>query len=91
LTSPEIDLTDPHLGGVTLTMQHFPDIEDTFDTGTIRVIRASDGSPVADIAVEIDDDGVPPAGWSEFSANLPDEVLGEVIKLVFELRSDDIQ
>ncbi|NIP97499.1 MAG: hypothetical protein GWO24_30350, partial [Akkermansiaceae bacterium] len=92
LTSPEIDLTDPALTGVRLTMQHFPDIEDTFDAGIIRVIRASDGVQLgADVATDIDDDGVPPADWSEFSANLPDEVLGEVIKVVFELRSDDIQ
>lgn len=86
LRSPAIDLTDPSITGVRLTFDQFKDIEPMFDDGAIRVLKASDDSILGEIASGID--GMTP-DWESFSANLPTEAIGEMIKLEFEFASDD--
>jgi hypothetical protein len=72
-------------------MQHYRDIEPTFDFGYIRVLRASDDSPLgADVASKIDSGANPSFDWDNFSAALPPEAVGEVIKLEFQFTSDDV-
>ena len=89
LRSPEIDLTAPGIASVRLSFQQFKDIESGFDFGSIRVLRASDNSPLGDeVAGPIDgitDD------WEEFSANLPAEALGEIIRIEFQFTSDELE
>ncbi len=72
-----------------MTFQQFKDIEEGFDFGSIRAIRASDGVALG-VDIEMVVDGATP-DWEEFSANLPPEAIGEVIKLEFQFISDDLQ
>ena len=87
LRSPTIDLSAA--GGATLRYNQFRDIEDGFDFGFIRVLRASDNAQLGpDIASEISGTS---GDWETFRANLPAEALGEVIKIEFQLVSDDVE
>ena len=89
LRSPAIDLTDPGLTGVRLTMQHFLDTElaPSNDVGAIRVLDANDlnielGSVASGLEGFFTD-------WREFSAPLPAAALGNIVILEFRFTSDN--
>ena len=94
LRSPPIDLTDPALTGARLMFHQWVDMEFDiipFAQGFINVLRADDTPLIPDpnpIAV-IDGSSGPSLDWSSFSANLPPEALGEMIKIEFQFISDD--
>lgn len=87
LRSPAIDLRPPSIVGATLKCKQFRDNEQGFDYGFIRVVDATTNVPLgADIASLIDGVSV---DWESFSARLPSEALGKLIKIEFRLESDD--
>ena len=92
LHSPTIDLTAAGIGGVILEFQQFKDIEppnpDLFDYGSIRVLRASDGTQLgADIVSDVTGSTI---DWETFSAPFPPEAIGEEIVIEFQFISDDV-
>ena len=92
LHSPTIDLTAAGIGGVILEFQQFKDIEppnpDLFDYGSIRVLRASDGTQLgADIVSDLTGSTI---DWETFSAPFPPEAIGEEIVIEFQFISDDV-
>ena len=92
IRSPQIDLTDPSLTGAELRFQQWVDLEYidpiAFAEGFIRVLRASDDSQLGAVVAIINGAAGPSLDWSVFSANLPPEALGEMIKLEFQFISD---
>lgn len=86
LRSPAIDLT-----GITeakLKFAHFKDIEAGFDFGSVRVLDAVTNEPLGtDIATTIDGIGTT---WEPFSARLPAEALGQMIKIEFQFVSETL-
>ncbi|MED5419077.1 MAG: hypothetical protein VYA27_10255, partial [Verrucomicrobiota bacterium] len=92
LHSPTIDLTAAGIGGVILEFQQFKDIEppnpDLFDYGSIRILRASDGTQLgADIVSDLTGSTI---DWETFSAPFPPEAIGEEIVIEFQFISDDV-
>ncbi len=85
LRSPAIDLTTA--GAATLWFSEFRDIEAGFDTGSIRVLDASDDSEIAII------DGIDriTVFWEQVKESLPAEALGNIIKIEFRFQSDEVQ
>ena len=63
------------------------DIDAGFDSGAVRVLKASDLSQLGtDIVNPVDGTTTE---WTEFSAALPAEAIGENIVLEFRFTSDD--
>ncbi|MDA0768335.1 MAG: choice-of-anchor J domain-containing protein, partial [Verrucomicrobia bacterium] len=90
-SAPGIDLTTAT--GATLVFQQWVDMDDFDfgDTGTVRVLKAGDlpGTVTELGVVKTNIQGLDPAGWAEFSAQLPAAALGETIALEFRFVSDD--
>ena len=76
-----------------LVFQQWVDMDDfeVADSGTVRILDAA-GLPgtVTELAVvETGITGLDPAGWTEFSAELPGEAIGKSIVVEFLFVSDD--
>jgi bacillopeptidase F len=86
LRSPPIDLTGA--AAATLRYFHFTDIEQTFDSGTLRILDDADDSELAVLATGIEGTT---ADWRQVTKNLPAAALGKTIKLEFLFQSDNIE
>lgn len=84
LRSPVIDLTAYTAGN--LEFMEFRDIEDNYDSGTIRVLAADDNEVLGVIATGIDGTF---AGWQNYSKALPPAAFDEPIRIEFKLVTDD--
>ncbi|NIP93958.1 MAG: hypothetical protein GWO24_11100, partial [Akkermansiaceae bacterium] len=86
LRSPVVDLSEAT--GATLSFFHHRDIEEGFDSGSIRVLDASDNSELGVVEDVIDGSSVE---WEQFTRNLPPvAALGKSVILEFRFNSDDI-
>lgn len=85
LQSPPIDLTTA--GGATLNFAQYFDIESLWDSGTVSILDANDGDAVIAV-LQGPFDGFS-AGWEQFSKSLPANVLGNVIKIQWQLTGDE--
>ncbi|MDP0489601.1 MAG: choice-of-anchor J domain-containing protein [Verrucomicrobiota bacterium JB023] len=86
LRTPEIDLTG--VSEASLVFQQFRDIEEEWDWGAIRVLRASDGTPLGDELVSaVDGTGTE---WEERTYEFPPEAMGEAVKVEFQFKSDHL-
>ena len=90
-TPGTIDLTDP--SAATIVFQQWLEVDDfgNLDTGTVRVLDASDLSAgtVTELGVVQADITGFSEGWVEFSAELPAGALGQAVALEFAFVSDD--
>lgn len=85
LRSPTIDLTA--VSSATLRFAHFIDTELTWDSGSIRVLDATNQSELGVVATALD--GVA-TDWASFRAPLPEAAIGQLIQLEFRLVSDSV-
>jgi hypothetical protein len=83
LRSPVIDLTTAP--SATLQFWQFKNIESGRDSGSVRVLDASDNSELAVVVAVVDGTT---ANWEQVSLPLPPAALGRPIKLEFRFRSD---
>lgn len=84
LRSPEIDLTTAP--GATLHYFRFVDIELVFDLAEVRVLDATNDSPIAVLESAID--GLS-ADWEAVRNPLPPAALGKTVRIEFRLITDD--
>ena len=85
LLSPPVDLTAA--GSATLSYAQWVDVEGLqFDYGTITILDASDGSTLAVLDDDMDDNT---NDWEDFTTALPVEAVGKTIQIEFRLLSDD--
>lgn len=91
LRTPAIDLSTAT--GATLVFQQWIDMDDfdTGDTGTVRVLDAS-VLPTVSVLETLEEDiqGLSPADWVKFSANLTAASLGKSVVLEFLFVSDSV-
>lgn len=87
LRSPTFDLTDAGISGAELQFAQFVDIEPMFDFGSVRVVDAATNAPLGPVLADAIDGTA--TAWETFSAPLPPEALGEMIKIEFRLQADD--
>ncbi len=86
LRSPAIDLS--LAGEATLNYSEFRDIEETFDSGEIRILNAADNSVLAVVNSGIE--GTTMGLWENISTKLPASAMGNLIKIEFRLMTDNI-
>lgn len=85
LLSPPIDLTTA--GSATLSYRQWVDVEGLqFDYGTITILDASNGTTLAVIDDDMDDNT---NDWEEFTTSIPVEATGKNIQIEFRFLSDD--
>ena len=85
LQSPPIDLSG--IVGGNISYFQWRDIEETFDSATVRLLDASNSSEIAILAGSLD--GLS-TSWEEVSHPIPAEAEGMTVILEFVLQSDDI-
>jgi autotransporter-associated beta strand protein len=83
LRSPVIDLTTAP--SATLRFWQFKNIEPGMDSGSVRLLDASDNSELVVVVAVVDGTT---ANWEQVSCALPPAALGRPIKLEFRFRSD---
>jgi len=83
LRSPPIDLSGAV--GATLNFSQYVDIEESFDSGQVRLLDAGDDSEIAVLQDNIDGET---SNWEQISKALPAAALGN-IKIEFRLITDD--
>ncbi|HBM77392.1 MAG TPA: hypothetical protein DD438_04725, partial [Verrucomicrobiales bacterium] len=86
LRSPVIDLTAVGPTEASLSFQQFRDADGFGDTGSVRILRASDLSELGTIEPDLTQLDL---GWNELSASLPGTAIGESIIIEFKFTSDN--
>ena len=86
LRSPVIDLTAVGPTEASLSFQQFRDADGFGDTGSVRILRASDLSELGTIEPDLTQLDI---GWNELSASLPGTAIGESIIIEFKFTSDN--
>ena len=84
LRSPVVDLTVASSTEATLSFQQFRDADGFADVGTVRVLRSGDLSELSTLDADLT---ILDSNWTDFSALLPANVIGESIILEFQFTS----
>ena len=85
LRTPPIDLSNA--GGATLRYSQFVDIEEVFDSGSVRVLDADNLSELAVIQNPVDGAA---REWERITKTIPAAALGKTVLIEFRLQSDDV-
>lgn len=85
LRTPEIDLSG--VTDATLRFKQSRELEAIKDRGSVRVLKADDGTPLGE-ALPVSVAGSDFGAWVNAEVDLPPEALGEMIQIEFQFQAD---